>query len=100
MFSRLLDSIKQEVTGILCRVQLQTEEEVDALDDRWGAKTEFSYEHAEAQSSLGESEVPEVQEELAQQPKPFKREGRKVGRNEPCPCGSGKKYKQCHGRLS
>jgi preprotein translocase subunit SecA len=31
---------------------------------------------------------------------PFKREGRKVGRNEPCPCGSGKKYKQCHGRLS
>jgi preprotein translocase subunit SecA len=100
MFSRLLDSIKQEVTGILCRVQLQTEEEVDALDDRRGAKTEFSYEHAEAQSSLGESEVPEVQEELAQQPKPFKREGRKVGRNEPCPCGSGKKYKQCHGRLS
>jgi preprotein translocase subunit SecA len=100
MFSRLLDSIKQEVTGILCRVQLQTEEEVDALDERRGAKTEFSYEHAEAQSSLGEAEVPEVQEEPAQQPKPFKREGRKIGRNESCPCGSGKKYKQCHGRLS
>ncbi|MBF0472030.1 MAG: SEC-C domain-containing protein, partial [Gammaproteobacteria bacterium] len=33
-------------------------------------------------------------------PQPFVREGRKVGRNEPCPCGSGKKYKQCHGRLN
>ena len=38
--------------------------------------------------------------EAAAQPQPFVRDGRKVGRNEPCPCGSGKKFKQCHGKLT
>jgi preprotein translocase subunit SecA len=57
----------------------------------------MKFQHAEAsalnkQSGAGASE--------AEQPVPFVRDGRKVGRNEPCPCGSGKKFKQCHGKLS
>jgi preprotein translocase subunit SecA len=57
----------------------------------------MNYQHEEV-SALASEEEKESGEEPEQQP--FVREGRKVGRNEPCPCGSGKKYKQCHGRIS
>lgn len=101
MFTGLLDHIKYEVIGILSKVQVNNEADVQEIDDQRQAQApqELHYEHAEA-SPMEEPQVQvnaeEPQQEMQQ---PFKRTGRKVGRNEPCPCGSGKKFKQCHGRL-
>ncbi|MGH8550263.1 MAG: preprotein translocase subunit SecA [Methylococcales bacterium] len=97
MFVSLLEGIKQEVSGILCRVQVRTEEDLKPVESPQVSVDQLSYEHAEAQSSLADPENPDKSSDTH---KPFKREGRKVGRNEPCPCGSGKKYKQCHGKLN
>ncbi|WP_108649260.1 preprotein translocase subunit SecA [Dongshaea marina] len=99
LFTQMLDSFKQEVVSVLSRVQVQEQSEVDALEEqrRRAESAPRSYTHAEAHSPLGGEAAPAGEEEHVQQ---YVREGRKVGRNEPCPCGSGKKYKQCHGRLS
>ncbi len=96
MFTAMLDAMKHETMKALARVQIRSEQDVDAVDQQRRRETPMQFQHAEAQSatagpaSAGEQAVPET----------FVREGRKVGRNEPCPCGSGKKYKQCHGRLA
>lgn len=97
MFSNLLDHIKYEVITILAKVQVRQEEDVQALDEQMQAPKEMHFEHAEA-SALEEppQEIP-AEEKVAQ---PFVRASDKVGRNDPCPCGSGMKYKQCHGKLS
>ena len=100
MFTNLLDRIKLDVVSILSKVQVRTESDVDAVDEQRRSKSEMQYRHDEAsamQEQAGEDEPQEAQGEAAQ---PFVRGGRKIGRNEPCPCGSGKKYKQCHGKLS
>ncbi|MCI0666859.1 MAG: preprotein translocase subunit SecA [Methylococcaceae bacterium] len=97
MFVSLLDGIKQEVTGILCRVQVRTEEDLKPVESPRISVDQLSYEHAEVQSSLADPEMPDNSVETQ---KPIKRAGPKIGRNEPCPCGSGKKYKQCHGKLN
>jgi preprotein translocase subunit SecA len=62
----------------------------------------LQYHHAAYEEALSEEEGGERQEDQGRQEKhqPFVRQGGKVGRNDPCPCGSGKKYKQCHGKLS
>ena len=96
LFSQMLDRIKHEVVGILCKVQVKAEEDVEAIEEQRRRTSTMNFEHAEASSM--ESEAPS--EEKAESHTPFVREGRKVGRNEPCPCGSGKKYKQCHGKLA
>jgi preprotein translocase subunit SecA len=93
MFSLLLGRIKTEVISILSKVQVQGESDVEAVEEQRRTHGDVQYQHPDA--SADTSEAPEG-EELA----PFVREGVKVGRNDPCPCGSGKKYKQCHGRLS
>ena len=95
MFTELLDSIKHEVVRILARVQVQAEEDVEAVDAQRRNESQMEYRHEEAGSATGAA--PEGVE-IA--PETFVREGRKVGRNEPCPCGSGDKYKHCHGRLT
>ncbi len=100
MFTNLLDRIKLDVVSILSKVQVRTESDVDAVDEQRRSKSEMQYRHDEAsamQEQAGEDEPQQAQGEAAQ---PFVRGGRKIGRNEPCPCGSGKKYKQCHGKLS
>ncbi len=97
MFTEMLDKIKQEVVSLLSKVQIRSEEEMAALEQQQSAPVEMNYEHADAASLQQETE--EIAEE-EQQAKPFVREGRKLGRNDPCHCGSGKKYKQCHGKLS
>ncbi len=96
LFSEMLERIKHEVITILSRVQIRSEQEVEALEAQRRAQEQgMEFQHAEA-SAIGA----EVAEEEQEQHTPYVREGRKVGRNEPCPCGSGKKYKQCHGKLS
>ena len=91
MFTSLLDNIKHEVVRILARVQVQAEEDVEAVDAQRRQESEMEYRHDQAGAASQGAEIA---------PETFVREGRKVGRNEACPCGSGKKYKHCHGKLS
>jgi len=98
LFTDLLERIKHDVIGIISRVQVNTEEDVAAVEAQRRNQGEVEYQHEDA-SAMAPSE-PDVSEQ-AEQPEqqPFVRDGKKIGRNEPCPCGSGKKYKQCHGKL-
>ncbi len=92
LFSTMLESIKRDVTRTLMNVQIRSEQDVAAVEAAPGVKN-VQYHHAdydEALAATGDTE----------EHKPFVRTGEKVGRNDPCPCGSGKKYKQCHGKLS
>ncbi len=96
MFEAMLDRIKHEVVSVLTRVQVRAESDVAAVDEQRRSSTQMNFRHADASAIADE---PEQGDQPAEH-QPFTREGRKIGRNEPCPCGSGKKYKQCHGRLS
>ena len=98
LFMRLLDRVKHEVIAIVSRVQIAAEEDIRRVEEERQHQPEMQFQHAEAGSLLGDApeEAPSDEQEHA----PFVRESRKVGRNEPCPCGSGKKYKQCHGKIS
>ncbi len=94
LFTGMLDALKREVVMLVTKVQVRAEEDVQAVDEQRRLQQNMEFRHAEANAL--EDEVPDEQAEKAQ---PFKRGNKKVGRNEPCPCGSGKKYKQCHGKL-
>ena len=90
LFQRLLDSVRLSVTRMLMTVQVRTEEVEEAPPPRPVVQN-VQYHHANYEEALGS------REDEAQQPM---RASPKIGRNDPCPCGSGKKYKQCHGKLS
>ncbi len=93
MFTDMLDRIKHEVVTLLSRVQVRSDEEIAAMEEQRRMNSgEMEFQHEEV-SSMGTTEEEEEHT-------PFVRGERKIGRNEPCPCGSGKKYKQCHGKLS
>ena len=96
LFEGLLYSVKVEVIRFLSRVQFQADENAQALEDRRraeAANSKMIFQKSQSPDAA-EPEMPEVG-----QAAPFVRPERKVGRNEVCPCGSGKKYKACHGRL-
>ena len=95
----MLSEVKYQTIKYLSMVQVRSPEEAeaDALRRQEAAKARMKYEHAQA-SALSEGESSE-QQPSSNKPAPV-RASQKVGRNEPCPCGSGKKYKQCHGKLS
>ena len=99
LFVELLERMKREVVTVLSRVQVRSEEEVEALEEqrRRGLESDMNFQHDDV-SAMSEADGGNASTE--EEHAPFVRYGRKVGRNEPCPCGSGKKYKQCHGRLS
>jgi preprotein translocase subunit SecA len=95
LFSDMLDRIKREVTQIVLTVQIRSEEDVEAVEVQ-PQPSNVQYHHADYDEALeGADENTEGEEH-----QPFIRAGDKVGRNDPCPCGSGRKYKQCHGQLS
>ena len=97
LFSTLLEAIRNEVTRVLMTVRIRSPEEVEEVADEHTTVRNVRYQHADYDDALkDEDEEPAV----AAVSQPFIRSGQKVGRNEPCPCGSGKKYKHCHGRLS
>ncbi len=106
MFTTLLEDIKYEVIGILFKVQVSQEEEVQALDEQRQVPREMHFDHAPAptldayEQSLLTAEDDDTEEDEGEGEQPFVRDSHKVGRNDPCPCGSGKKFKQCHGKLS
>ena len=94
-----LDQVKRDVTSILARAQLRSEEDIEALEAR-NKNERMNFQHAEAKSAIDAADAQPASAAVdARQAEPFVREDRKVGRNEPCPCGSGKKYKRCHGQL-
>jgi preprotein translocase subunit SecA len=105
MFSDLLDRVKHETIAILAKVQIRRPEDAAAVEARPTDTTSMRFQHAEAPSLTAPPPsaaprgpgmgAPPRAEPVA----PFVRGQPKVGRNEPCPCGSGKKYKQCHGQL-
>jgi len=94
MFTALLENIQLEVVRILARVQVRAEEDVEAMDAQRRQDAPMQYHHDEAAAVSDPQAVAESPDE------PFVRSGRKVGRNEPCPCGSGQKFKHCHGKLN
>ncbi len=96
LFSSMLDVIKREVTQVLMTVQVRSEAEAEAVEAA-PAPENVQYHHADYEEALGQSDDAGAADEEHQ---PFVRDGRKIGRNDPCPCGSGRKYKQCHGKLS
>ncbi|NOT83565.1 MAG: preprotein translocase subunit SecA [Methylococcaceae bacterium] len=101
MFSSLLEQIKVEIIGILAKVQVTREEDVEAIDAQRQAPKEMHFEHAEAPAlNSPEAIVAATRDESEILAQPFTREGQKVGRNDPCPCGSELKFKQCHGKLT
>lgn len=95
LFSTMLENLKVDVIGVLSRVQVRAAEDVEAVEQqrRKADAVPHDYQHAEAEHVGGE--VPA----MASAGAPVLREQDKVGRNDPCPCGSGKKYKLCHGKL-
>jgi len=94
MFSELLENIQHEVVRVLARVQVKAEEDVEAVETQRRKETPMEYHHEQA------SAVSSTPGSVETQAEPFIRDGRKVGRNEVCPCGSGNKYKHCHGKLT
>jgi preprotein translocase subunit SecA len=96
LFSNLLNVVKREVTQVTMMVQIKGQEDMDAVEKPTELEN-VRYQHADYEEALGNA--PEENEAEAGNV-PFERAGVKVGRNDPCPCGSGKKYKQCHGKLS
>jgi preprotein translocase subunit SecA len=102
LFQSLLSRLQHDVTRFLSHVQVRTPDEIDAIErarEAERAKEKIQFQHAQASAMQPDPDAAQRggDEELRA---PFVREEPKLGRNEPCPCGSGKKYKQCHGRLN
>jgi preprotein translocase subunit SecA len=94
LFSQLLDVVKMEVTRVLMTVRIQTQAQVaeaaEAIEDRASHVSNVTYTHPNEDGSISQDADPAT----------LAAEVPRVGRNDPCPCGSGKKYKACHGRLA
>lgn len=110
LFTELLSNLQREVIKILCHVKIRQDEEVDAIErkrEEEAARARMNFQHqnvsalaeGEAPPPQGQSQRSDAQASNQGQQAPFVREVPKVGRNEPCPCGSGKKYKVCHGQI-
>ncbi len=95
LFTTMLDALKREVVLLVTKVQVRAEEDVQAVDKQRRVQQKMEFKHADA-NSLEADDIPSQEKDKVQ---PFKRSDKKVGRNDPCPCESGKKYKQCHGKL-
>ncbi|TXT26126.1 MAG: preprotein translocase subunit SecA [Gallionellaceae bacterium] len=93
LFSAMLETIKREVTQTLMTVHIRSEQDIEAVEAPH-APGNVQYHHANYDEALGQNENQTAERQ------PITRPGAKVGRNDPCPCGSGRKYKQCHGKLS
>jgi preprotein translocase subunit SecA len=112
LFGLLLDRVRADVVRFLMSVKIQSREEIERTETRIEQEAERRVEQAQAQhaefapASAAEAEAAEgdtavaVAAPPAPAAQPFRRFGEKVGRNDPCPCGSGRKYKLCHGRVA
>ena len=84
LFTEMLDNLKYDVVGILSKVQIRAESDVEAVEEQHRKSEEVpkAFQHESTSSTSEQPQIP------------------RVGRNEPCPCGSGKKYKHCHCKLA
>jgi preprotein translocase subunit SecA len=93
LFEGLLQSVRTEVTKLLMTVEVRSEAQIEEAEQHHPQVENVQYHHADFDEALATDETPKPQQ-------PVERALPKVGRNDPCPCGSGKKYKHCHGKLS
>jgi preprotein translocase subunit SecA len=104
LFTQMLERVKSELVTLLARVRVRSEEEVAQLEQEQHERQQrqaMQFQHAEAQSFQPEAPAEAAPPAaLAAAPAQVVRDTPKTGRNDACPCGSGKKYKQCHGRLA
>jgi preprotein translocase subunit SecA len=103
LFQDLLDNIKRDVIRILSHVKVREQEEVERMEAERRAQAErqqMNFEHAQGSAMAGSETQQQTGDESGENAEPYVRNAPKVGRNDPCPCGSGKKYKQCHGKIS
>jgi preprotein translocase subunit SecA len=116
LFGLLLDRVRADLVRFLMSVKIQTREEIERTESRIEQEAERRVEQAQAQhaefgpaavaaaaeaeAAEGEGAAVAVAAPPAPTPQPFRRFGEKIGRNDPCPCGSGRKYKLCHGRVA
>ncbi|WP_068858206.1 preprotein translocase subunit SecA [Perlucidibaca aquatica] len=108
LFEQLINAVKLELIQTLARLHVPTAEEVAAMEAQREAEANamaLHFDHADAATAEAEMAAIEAGEPLptparAEEPQTFVRDGAKVGRNDPCPCGSGKKFKHCHGQLA
>ncbi|OEG02406.1 preprotein translocase subunit SecA [Aeromonas caviae] len=97
LFTQMLETLKRDVVSILSRVQVQ-ERDVEAMEEQQRQQAEAAprtYTHATAENQLADEDTGGAEGHTT-----FVRDEKKIGRNDPCPCGSGKKYKHCHGQLT
>jgi preprotein translocase subunit SecA len=104
LFTELLDKVKRDLITILARVRIRSEEEIRQLEEEerqraQAAATRMQFQHADSGGYSADEEAAQV-EGARQAARPVTRDMPKVGRNDPCPCGSGKKFKHCHGQLA
>ena len=100
MFEDLLNNIKVETVRFLSHIQVASQEDMRKLEEQRRREQEGrEYQHAATESLTQEGSGEAAAGNKSQAQKPLQRQGPKVGRNDPCPCGSGKKFKQCHGKI-
>ena len=96
MFVSMLENMKFDVISFLSMVQVRAKEDIEAAEQKQKLPQDMQFNHASSPDALGN---PPAVSQAKRELEPFVRGQKKIGRNEPCPCGSGKKYKQCHGKL-
>ncbi|MEJ2763956.1 preprotein translocase subunit SecA [Photobacterium sp. MCCC 1A19761] len=99
LFEGMLEALKSDVIAILSKVRVQQQEDVERVEEERRRQAEELARRQQYQHQNAESQIADDSEQ-GDENEPYHRGERKVGRNEPCPCGSGKKYKQCHGKIS
>ena len=107
LFTELLDNLQREAVKVLSHVQIRQEDAADAIERKRreeAAKERMNYQHQDvsalSSSAAAQAKKPADDSRQSERQSPFMRDVPKVGRNDPCPCGSGKKYKQCCGKIS
>jgi preprotein translocase subunit SecA len=103
LFGQMLDLIKNEVVRVIMTVRIQSREEIDAAEERLAQSPveNVHYQHSDFDPNAAPEDLMAPVADISDgQQGAMVAEVPKVGRNDPCPCGSGKKYKQCHGRLA
>ncbi len=107
MFGVMLEQVKHDTVSILSRIRIQGEEDLNEMEEQKQSAESMKFQHAAPSSLSSQPQSVALQSNQGRpaqaappQAEPFVRDGRKIGRNESCPCGSGKKFKQCHGKLN
>jgi preprotein translocase subunit SecA len=98
LFTDLLDRVKYDVVARLSLMQIREEPDISEFEHH--EQPEMEFQHDDVNSLGDDGSTTEEEHEHDDKAQPFVRDGQKIGRNQPCPCGSGKKYKQCCGKLS